>query len=169
MTGTTIAQAIPIAISPILTRIYTPEDFGIFALYISFSSIFSIIATGRYELAIMLPKKDSDAINIVVISFFMSFIISFIAFLLIVFFNQPIASFLGNKEISSWLYLIPVSVLLTGMYQSFNYWNNRHKRYKQLAFSKVVQSGTSATSNLGMGFNDFGSSGLIFSFVFGFH
>ena len=31
MTGTTIAQAIPIAISPILTRIYTPEDFGVFA------------------------------------------------------------------------------------------------------------------------------------------
>jgi len=36
MTGTTIAQAIPIAISPILTRIYTPEDFGVFALNILF-------------------------------------------------------------------------------------------------------------------------------------
>ncbi len=33
MTGTTIAQAIPIAISPILTRLYTPEDFGVFVLY----------------------------------------------------------------------------------------------------------------------------------------
>jgi O-antigen/teichoic acid export membrane protein len=49
MTGTTIAQAIPIAISPILTRIYTPEDFGMFALYMSTASLFSVIATGRYE------------------------------------------------------------------------------------------------------------------------
>lgn len=58
MTGTTITQAIPIAISPILTRIYTPEDFGIFALYMSVVSIVSVVATGCYELAIMLPKKD---------------------------------------------------------------------------------------------------------------
>jgi O-antigen/teichoic acid export membrane protein len=68
MTGTTIAQAIPIAISPILTRIYTPEDFGVFALYMSLASIISVVATGRYELAIMLPKKDDDAINIVALS-----------------------------------------------------------------------------------------------------
>ena len=47
MTGTTIAQAIPIAISPILTRIYIPEDFGVFALYMSLAFILSVIATGR--------------------------------------------------------------------------------------------------------------------------
>ena len=57
MTGATIAQAIPIAISPILTRIYTPEDFGIFALFIAITTIFGTIANGRYELAIMLPKN----------------------------------------------------------------------------------------------------------------
>ncbi len=57
MTSTTIAQAIPLAISPILTRLYTPSDFGIFALYMSISSIISVVVTGRYELAIMLPKK----------------------------------------------------------------------------------------------------------------
>ena len=64
MTGTTIAQAIPIVISPILTRIYTPEDFGLFALFIAITSVFGSIATGRYELAIMLPNKDENAINI---------------------------------------------------------------------------------------------------------
>ena len=65
MTGTTIAQAIPIAITPILTRIYTPEDFGVFALFIGIASIFGTIVNGRYELAIMLPRKGEDAINIV--------------------------------------------------------------------------------------------------------
>ncbi len=57
MTGSTIAQAIPIAISPILTRLYTPEDFGVLALFTSLVTIFSVISTGRYEFAIMLPKK----------------------------------------------------------------------------------------------------------------
>jgi len=58
MTGTTIAQAIPIAISPILTRLYSPEDFGVFALFVAITSVFGSVANGRYDLAIMLPKKD---------------------------------------------------------------------------------------------------------------
>jgi O-antigen/teichoic acid export membrane protein len=167
MTGTTIAQAIPIAISPILTRIYTPEDFGVFALYISVASIIAVIATGRYELAIMLPKKDEDAMNIVVLSIVISFFVSLITLLIVFIFNSQITNLLENPEISSWLYFIPLTVLLTGMYQSFNYWNNRKKQYKKLATNKVVQSGITATTNLGMGLSGFGSSGLIFGKIFG--
>lgn len=57
LSGTIIAQAIPIAISPILTRIYTPDDFGVFALFLAISSVFGSISTAKYELAIALPKK----------------------------------------------------------------------------------------------------------------
>lgn len=64
MTGTTIAQAIPIANTPILTRLYTLADFGLLALFVAVTSILGSIANGRYEMAIMLPKKDEDAINI---------------------------------------------------------------------------------------------------------
>jgi len=167
MTGTTIAQAIPIAISPILTRIYTPKDFGVFALYMSVASIVSVIATGRYELAIMLPKKDEDAINIVALSIIISFLVSFITLLIVFFFNTQITNILGNPEISSWLYFIPLTVLLTGLYQSFNYWSNRKKEYKRLATSRVIQSGTISSSNLIMGFGGFGSGGLIWSSILG--
>ena len=167
MTGTTIAQAIPIAISPILTRIYSPEDFGMFALYMSVASILSVVATGRYELAIMLPKKDEDAVNIVALSIVISFVVSFISLLIVFSFNAQITSFLGNPDISSWLYFIPLTVLLTGIYQSFNYWSNRKKQYKRLATSRVVQSGTTASSNLLFGFAGFGSGGLIGSTVLG--
>ena len=167
MTGTTIAQAIPIAISPILTRIYSPEDFGMFALYMSVASILSVVATGRYELAIMLPKKDEDAVNIVALSIVISFVVSFISLLIVFSFNAQITSFLGNPDISSWLYFIPLTVLLTGIYQSFNYWSNRKKQYKRLATSRVVQSGTTASSNLLFGFAGFGSGGLIGSTILG--
>lgn len=167
MTGTTIAQAIPIAISPILTRIYTPEDFGVFALYMSIASIIAVVATGRYELAIMLPKKDEDAINIVALSIMISFFVSFIALIMVSVFNTNITNLLGNPEISNWLYFIPITVLLTGIYQSFNYWSNRKKQYKRLATSRIVRSGTIATTNLGMGFSGFGASGLIVSGIVG--
>jgi O-antigen/teichoic acid export membrane protein len=167
MTGTSIAQAIPIAISPILTRIYTPEDFGVFALYMSIASILSVVATGRYELAIMLPKKDEDAINIVVLSIIITFFVSFVALLLVYTFNAQITNLLGSPGVSNWLYFIPATVLLTGIYQSFNYWSNRKKQYKRLATSRVVQSGTTAITNIGMGVGGFGSSGLILGGVLG--
>ena len=167
MTGTTIAQAIPIAISPILTRIYTPEDFGVFALYMSTASIISVVATGRYELAIMLPKKDEDAINIVALSIIISFFVSLISLIIVFLFNAQITKLLGNDDISNWLYFIPVTVLLTGVYQSLNYWSNRKKQYKRLAISRVAQSTTTAGTNLSAGFNGFGSSGLILGGILG--
>jgi len=167
MTGTTLAQAIPIAISPILTRIYTPEDFGIFALYLSIASIIAVASTGRYELAIMLPKKDTDAINIVALSLIISFFISFVSLLIVFFFNSQITNLLGNPKISNWLYFIPITVLLTGIYQSFNYWTNRKKQYKRLAISRVAQSTATATTNISMGFSEFGSSGLIIGGIIG--
>ena len=167
MTGTTIAQAIPIAISPILTRIYTPEDFGIFTLYISFASIVSVIATGRYELAIMLPKNNKDTINLMLLSFLITLFISFITLIIVYFFNSQISNMLGNPEISPWLYFIPITVLLTGVYQILNYRYNRSKHYKLLAKSKIIQSATTATSNIYMGFSGFGSSGLIISGLLG--
>jgi O-antigen/teichoic acid export membrane protein len=167
MTGTTIAQAIPIAISPILTRIYTPEDFGVFAVYIALASILSIIVTGRYELAIMIPKKDDNAKHIVYLSVVLSFFISLCILVVIYVFNDEIVNLLKNEEIRNWLYFLPITTFLTGIYQSFRYWNNRAKRYKNIARSKVNGSVTVAVSNLSFGFNSSGFYGLIISQFFG--
>lgn len=167
ITGTTIAQAIPIAISPILTRIYTPHDFGVFALFTAITSILSVIGTGRYELAIMLPTKDVNATNIIVLSSIIAFFISLLSFLVIFIFNTQITTILGNPEISNWLYLIPISLFITGIYQNLNYWNNRKKRYKQLADNRIIQSTTTAITNIGMGSQGLGTSGLIIGSILG--
>ena len=161
MTGTTIAQAIPIAISPILTRIYTPKDFGVFALFVSITSILGSITNGSYEQAIMLPKKDEDAINIVALGIIITVIFSFLLFLVILIFYNQIVNVLNNKEISTWLYFIPLVVLLTGLYNVLNYWNNRKKYYKDLAKATVVKSVANTITQLTLGFIKAGASGLI--------
>ena len=61
LAGTILAQIITVSVSPILTRLYTPEDFGVFALYTSIASILVIFGTCRYELAIVLPEEDGEA------------------------------------------------------------------------------------------------------------
>ena len=103
MTGATIAQAIPIAIAPILTRLYTPSDFGVFALFSSLVSLAAIIATGRYELAIMLPEDDQDAINLMALSVGISLLVSSICLVVVAIFNSQIVALLNNENISTWL------------------------------------------------------------------
>jgi len=166
MTGTTIAQAIPITISPILTRLYTPEDFGVFALFVAITSIFGSIANGRYELAIMLPKKDEDAINIMALGFIINVVLSLFLLFVVIIFHDNIVNLLNNKEISPWLYLVPVSVFLIGLFNLLNYFNNRKKFYKDLAKANIYKSIGMAIVQLILGFLKAGAFGLISGQIF---
>jgi len=161
MTGTTIAQAIPIAISPILTRIYTPEDFGILALFMAIVSIFGSISSGRYELAIMLPKKDEDAINIFALGFIIIIFISLFLFFIVLFFDDYLIKLLDNKEIGIWLYFVPITVFFIGLFNILNYFNNRKKQYKDIAVATIIKSIVLAVIQLSVGFFKQGASGLI--------
>lgn len=161
MTGTTLAQAIPIAISPILTRLYSPEEFGRFALYMAVAAIASVLVTGRYELAILLPRRDKDALHITALAMTLSTLISAVLLLVVLFFAQPIAALLGDAALAPWLYWVPISTLLLGMYQSLNYWSNRKAHYKRLAISRTVQSSSAALTQLGSGYAGSGALGLV--------
>lgn len=167
MAGTTIAQAIPIAVSPILTRMYSPEDFGVFSLYMAIVATIAVISTARYELAIILPERDEDALNIVFLSLIIVITISFLTLLGVWVFNKQLVQVIGIPTISKWLYFIPVSVLLTGVYQTFSNWFNRKKQYKYLAANKVYQSFSTAITQMGLGTVKVGFSGLFFGGIVG--
>ena len=167
LTGTSIAQAIPIAISPVLTRIYTPNDFGIYALYMSLASILSVISTGRYELSLLLPKKDEDAFSLLSLSLFLSFLFSIFISIIFYFFNVQIVLILGNPNIERWLYFIPISIFFTGLFQTLTYWSNRNKQYKTIAKGRVSQSSGTAISNLILSLNNSNGKGLIIGGIIG--
>jgi O-antigen/teichoic acid export membrane protein len=161
MTGTTIAQAIPVAISPILTRIYKPEDFGVYALFLAIVSIFGTISNARYELAIMLPESDEDAFNIVVLGMMICGCITFVLFIVFFIFNGVLAQKLGNGQIGFWLYFIPVSVFFIGLFNVLNYFNNRIKNYKDIAKVTIYKSVIVAVIQLSVVFFKAGAAGLI--------
>ena len=168
MTGTIIAQAIPIAISPILTRIYTPKDFGIFALYMGIASIISVVATGRYEMAIMLPKEDEDVKSLVKLILLLLGFISFLSFIFVFLFNEQITNLFDNKDISNWLYFLPISIFLVGIYQVYNYLLIREKNFKRLATNKIIVSSTNASTQVGLGLTLASSFGLLLGNIFGY-
>ncbi len=161
MTGSTIANAIPVAISPILTRIYSPEDFGLLALFLSVTTIFGTIVNGRYELAIMLPKKDEDAINIVALGFIIMSLITLILFVIVIIFNEKIVHLLSNNDIGTWLYIVPLSIFLIGLFNLLNYFNNRKKHYKDIAKANIIKSITMVVFQIVVGYLREGAAGLI--------
>jgi O-antigen/teichoic acid export membrane protein len=162
MTGTTIAQAIPIAVSPILTRIYTPEDFGVLALFTAITAVLGILVTGRYEVAVILPKKDKDAANILVLAALIALFMSLIIGVGIYFIEDLIIESFGNEGLRGWLYFIPASIFLSGMYQSLTFWNNRFKKFGVVATSQVGQGGGTAGTQLGFGlWSNLAGGGLI--------
>ena len=161
MTGTTIAQAIPIAITPILTRLYTPEDFGVLALFVAVTSILGSIANGRYELAIMLPEKDEEAINVAALGLLLALCFSIVLLIPAIFLNAQITNLLGNQEVWFWLYFVPFVVLMTGLFNVLNYLNTRKKNYKDLAKANVYKAAAMAAVQLGVSFIKTGATGLI--------
>lgn len=159
--GTTLAQAIPIAISPILTRLFTPADYGVFALYGAIVGLLSVAATGRYELAIMLPDSDADADGLVMLSAMIACGLGLVLLLVMVLFHGQILALLGHPEIGGWLYVMPLSVAAVGIYSALNYWLNRHAKYRIMSMNRALQSALSGGAQLLAGTARVGAGGLI--------
>jgi O-antigen/teichoic acid export membrane protein len=167
VSGTTFTQIISVAVYFILSRLYTDEDFGIFALYMSILAITNITATGKYELAIMMPEKDSKGLVLTGLSSTISILVSILLLVLVALFGKPFSRALGNESIAPWLWLLPISTFLNGIYQSLNYWSNRKKRFRTITGANVGQSLTNSAMKLGGGALMAGPFGLILGSVLG--
>lgn len=166
--GVSIAQIILLAITPILSRLYSKELFGLFFLFSSIIVIVKIINTFRLELAIMLPQRDKDAINLLVLGLIVNLLISIILLIIILVFQKTINVFLGEKNLGKYLYLIPLATFFVGISELSTSWNNRKKLYKNISYSKISKAIAQGSWNLGFGFAKLSSLGLIPGYIFGF-
>lgn len=91
MTGTGLAALITVFSAPFITRLYSPEDFGGFALFFSMATIIGSIACLRYEVAIVLPRFNFRAVQLVALSLIFCIGASFLSLLGVIFFGSIIA------------------------------------------------------------------------------
>lgn len=165
--GTGLAQLIPILISPILTRLFTPEDYGILGIFNSVVAVFAVMAAWGYDQAIMLPKLQKNSINLLALSLIASGITSLFLLLIFLLFNNSVANLLGNKQIAFWLFFVPLVVFFRGAYESISIWLNKNKEYKSIATTKVLTRTVTATGQILGGVAKIGAAGLIGSVVLG--
>jgi O-antigen/teichoic acid export membrane protein len=150
--GTAIAQAVPILISPVLTRIYTPDQFATLGVFTALISILGVISTGKYEFAIMLPEKDDHAKAIAFAACLITLGFGVAIAILIFLFHDSIIVFFNNPDLSLWLYLVPVGIIFTGITQILNFQNNRRKSYRVIANSRIIRSVGTSIINVSFGF-----------------
>ncbi|MBL7923716.1 MAG: oligosaccharide flippase family protein [Bacteroidia bacterium] len=166
VTGTALAQLINILSTPLLTRIYSPEEFAVFQLFYSTASIFAVVATLRYEVAIMAPEEEEEALDLVSISFYSSFLIALISLLLVLFWkyrgDAPMQAAFNN-----WYFLLPLYIVFAGLLQSLNILSLRRKTFTRNLMSRVGSALIAAVSGILMGWKGWKPSGLLIGSVTG--
>lgn len=140
MSGTLIAQVISLAFIPVITRLYTPAEFGLYSLFFSIVSILGLVSSWKYDQAIMLPKDDEDANALVFLSILITLGMVFVVSIGIILFNFYIVDYFDDQKYLVWL--IPLGVLLIGLLQIFNAYSSRNQYYKKLATVRVANSTT---------------------------
>lgn len=167
MSGSAAAQAIPILISPILTRLYSPKEFGILALYLSLSAVLSVFASGRYDLALIEPAQDKEARGLLFAGLWLS--IAFCLFLSVILVPTAplIAELLGSPDAASWLNFVPLTVFSMSCLSIFTYWLNRRKNFKGMNTSRILNSIGIAGLSLCFGFTKLKPHGLLLGYMLG--
>ena len=163
--GTGVSQIIFILSSPLLSRIYSPESFGVFATFFAIISILSAFTSGRYELATVLPRKNYNSNNLVLLTIFVSLFSTFLLSLLIFIFNDSLED-IFNFDISTWIFLIPLGILAVNIFNIFTYHNTRLKKYEDLSTSKIIKSASLVLIQVSIGIFDKSVFGLLVGHIF---
>lgn len=161
VTGTSAAQIIGILASPVLTRLYPPEAFGVLAMFTSLIGIFGVATCMRYELSIVLPESDREAANLLALSLVFTILFTALTFPIVVFGGPFLVQWMQAPGLGPYLWLIPASVLIYGVYSALNYWNTRTKHFTQLSVANVTTTVTTQAISLGAGFAEHGTSGSL--------
>jgi O-antigen/teichoic acid export membrane protein len=165
-TGAALAQVLPLLIQPVLTRMYSPHAFGVLSLYVALMSNLAVLATARYEMAIVLPADDKRACNLMALSLTFATGLSLLILLLqLCGANSILLRVMGvqgrEPGLTAWLMLLPLSLWLAGLMQAWTNWNNRHSRYRANASGRMSQSVGMSLTQLAGGVLHCGPGGLI--------
>jgi O-antigen/teichoic acid export membrane protein len=150
--GSTVARLIVVLTSPIVTRLYSPQDFGIFAAFSSITSVLAVLATLRYAIAIPVERDEKLADNLLQLCLFITFSLSFLCLLGLFFFGDYITEKYLTKELRIFIWIIPIVFFGQGFYETLNNWAIRGKKFNLITRTKISQGISSSLIKVGFGY-----------------
>lgn len=149
--GTILAQALSLILTPVITRVYGPEAYGVMGMFNAIIAILMPVAALTYPIAIVIQKKDRDAKYLAVISIIIASLISVLTFLVIAFSKKYIVEIFNLEQIESYLFLIPLVILFSAFSQVLQQWLIRIKQFRVSARVALMESLIMNGTKVGIG------------------
>lgn len=159
--GNLLARGISVLSLPLLSRVFSSDDFGKVAIIVSLTAILSPIATLRLDQAIPLPKDNKVAMDIASTSVSFAAITSLLLMVMILFGASYLSEISSVRQLGSDIIYLPLFVLFSALYETFTMYSIRNSKYKFIAFSTSVQSCFGAITKLLLGITSFSGPGLL--------
>ena len=165
--GTAIGQLLLFLAVPVLTRLYTPADYGALAVYSSTLTVLVVLASLRYEAAILLPQDEDTAASLLALTFLLLAVTAAIVSLLVWLAGDAFVAVVKVPALRPYRWLLPVGFIGAGMYQALSYWAIRRGEFGRVARTKLSQGVGQVVSQVGLGAAGAGAPGLLIGDVIG--
>ena len=162
LAGATItAQAIALLALPILTRIYSPADFKVLASFTALLGLGSIISCLRFDYAIPVSKSHGRAIHLFALAIIICTLLSGAIAIALLLEPAFLLRAMGEKNLDAGIWLLPIGIWMAGIYSSLQLWALRHKRFKQIAKTRISQGLAGSGAPIALGLYGANSTALI--------
>ncbi|MBV9251545.1 MAG: oligosaccharide flippase family protein [Acetobacteraceae bacterium] len=167
LSGAVAGQAISVLLSPALTRLYNPDEFGWLSVYAAALYLLYAIASLRYEMALPITSDDDAGSNLLALCFLALVGTTFALTLICWWFPTPWFAAIGLGALSAYRYLLPLGFAITGAYYVLVYLATRQSAYSLLARTRISQGLSGPLSQIALGLAGCGKIGLAIGFIIG--
>lgn len=161
ISGEGLGRIIGFIAAPVITRLYSPSDFGILAVFTSLCALCYPFCTLRYTLAIPLHPNEKAGINSVAACLLILAVNTLIISVTLIFFHSGIFSFFSFGNLDDFWYFVPVAFLLCGISEVLSYYSTRHRDFSTIAKVTVLQKTVGALTKIVLGLCRFNVIGLL--------
>lgn len=153
LAGGALAQALPLALGPWLTRLYTPAEFGIAHLFAAAAANVAVVACARYEFALPMARDEDEAAAL------RSLCRRVLAAVVLL---SALAGLVWAWAVAAvWPLWLPLAVGALGALSLATLSATRAQRFAPLAWARVLQHGGGAVLQVLAGLAHAGAQGLI--------
>ncbi len=160
------AQVISFALTPILTRIYTPEDFGILAIFMATAGVIGPFATLRYSVPLPLLKKDGIALNLFMLAVIILLVVTSLVVSILNLYAEVIFDLFSISSLIPYWWFIPIIVFGSGAYEILNGWSIRQKNFKAISKTNVFKTLSGSLMKIVFGLAGIKPMGLLIGTIF---
>jgi O-antigen/teichoic acid export membrane protein len=160
-----LSQALVILAAPVLTRLYSPEDFASYYLVASIAAFFATVISGRLETAIPLPSSDKTGMALMAAATFLATVLVLIVAAFCLTIPNTIASILGDSSLQSIIWLIPVAAFFTSCTKILTFVLVRTRRYRPMGINTILEAITATGTQVITPFTAISFSGLLLSLI----